>query len=1068
MARRKRKILRIAGWVLLGFISFISLTSLVFYLSRGWVKERALAYLNEMQPGYVNMGKINLIPFMDFPRAAIQLKNVRYYESARLKDSLPADPILSMNEIFVSLDVIDLIRGDLIVTRAKLEEGNIGIVVYEDSVTNLERALGIRFGEKDDRGGNQGLPSLRIDLDRLQLTGIQLEMQDRTGGSYVDLMISDLESQFSYLPRLVRTAVELDMEINSFRHLSLSSETNRKLRFDSQISYDVPFRKITIHPSSLALSDLMLEVWGSYDLMDDPFLDLGFRATSEGLDVLNFLLRGVLDMEEIEQIGAGTINLEGSLSGDPAKGLPLIRATGTASQVGFRIKSLRQDVTGISFRASASTGNLSDLSEAVLQVENFRANFPEGFITGRFTAQNMLLPQVDMEVHADVEVTGLEQMIAWDAVSDLAGHVKLDGRFSGLLDRTGDDFLNEAGDFTARLADLGFVYRGDTVEKASGELYLMGNVVGARRMDLQVNGNRILLEAEAENLMHAMLGFQRDVRAEVTLSSDRINPSALLGDTSLAGVLGEEIRDLHFSAGAVISKPELDRFLRQDSLPRFLFSLDSFGVRLPVYAEISDLRASMKFGPDTLDIDYLGGRIGRSGFGFSGTVVNHTAIGRKDSAAVVSLSYDLSSGFLEAEEIFTFREKFLLPEIYRKESLEHVRLAGSARMPVSVLLDDGASPDFELDIKELGCSFGTIPLALDQFVVKIRKESHRVTVEDFRGRVGENNLVMRASLEHVTDSLQEMTGNIFLESELLDFNQLMYFNRTKAQGDPEGMTDTVKDSSQSGQPLRLDRLQYPQINVVMDLGEIRLADYRIMGVKGVLRSTKEKILYMDSLVVFPESGGQIALDGQFNVSGPHFYTFSTALDLKKVNLNDLDFEMTWGEESYTLKENFAGLITAKGLAEIFITPDLTFDISTSTAIFDVALTDGALINFTPLQAAAKYLDNKDLNDVRFASLRNRFTLVDSRIMIPLMSVGSTIGQLLIEGEQGLDNSYLYLVRIPTWLVRDAARSMLIQRGRDQDQDQIHEMQMGKFLVLTAWSDGVASEIKTGDRRDRYQ
>jgi len=161
-------------------------------------------------------------------------------------------------------------------------------------------------------------------------------------------------------------------------------------------------------------------------------------------------------------------------------------------------------------------------------------------------------------------------------------------------------------------------------------------------------------------------------------------------------------------------------------------------------------------------------------------------------------------------------------------------------------------------------------------------------------------------------------------------------------------------------------------------------------------------------------------------------------------------------------------VDAKGLAEIFITPELNVDMPASTAQFNVTVNDGALINFTPLQAAGKFLDSKDLNNVRFATVRNSFTLMDSKLIIPLMNVESTIGQMLIVGEQGLDGSYLYLVRVPPKLAREAARSAMSEGSKDDGEDQITQMKRGDFLGITLWSDGIESDVKLGDRRDKFR
>lgn len=1062
MVGRRRKILRAIGWVFLGFFSLIAVICLLFYLNRGWIMDRAVGYLNESQPGKVKVEKINLIPFISFPGVAVQLKNVSYDEPSIPEDSIDREPILLLEEIFLSLDVIDLIRGDVKVSRAGLGDGYIRIELYEDSITNLEYALGFRFGKKDKKSKEPGFPSMAIDLDRLQMTNIQLVMVDRVRGHHVDLMVNSLENRFSYLPERTETGLKVDVDINSINYLTVSSEIKRNIQFESDVSFDALLKRITINPSLLKLSGLILEVWGSCDFLEEPCMDLGFRASNTGLDVLNFLLRGILDLDEIEQIGSGSIHLDGHVEGNVGKELPVIRVKGTADQIGFRIKSIKEDVTGISFRAFASSGEKRDLSEGMIQVEGFRANFQEGDMTGRFSVKNMVTPEVDVEVRSDIRLAGLEKMINTDAIADLKGRVKLEGRIRGVMDLGKSEFLNDAGSVTAVLDDVGFVMDRDTVDRMNGEVFVRENIIGTRNLELNINRNRIQLGVRVEDLLLYLLGFEKGVKADMTIASDHLYPAALFRDTSLVKLLGEEIRGLHFRAGAQIAKKELDAFLKSDSVPEMLLSLDSFGVELPLYADISNMNASLKFGPDTLDLYHLNGIVGESGFGFSGRVINYGALGREDPGAIIRMEYNLASGLMKAEDLFAFRDGFLLPETYRTEYLEDFRLAGSIMAPVSGLVDEDTPLNFDLNITDLAWNFRYYPLAFDQFIMNIRRDGDQVFVDDFRGQIGESNLKMKARIENITDSVENLAGSLVLESDLLDFNQLLNYQLPEDPGD-----STVIDSAEIREPPRLDQIDYPRFSFTVDIDELRYGSYRIFGMKGSFRATREKIFYLDHMVTSGESGGQIEFNGQLNVSDPRYYTFSTELNLKEVNVKDLDFEMTSGEESYTLKENFEGLVSAKGLAEIFITPDLKFDMSTTTAVFDVSVTDGALINFTPLQAAAKYLDNKDLNHVRFASLRNRFTLADSRIMIPLMSVGSNIGQLLIEGEQGLDNSYLYLLRIPTWLVRDAARSVLTGNEDEQDEEKIYEMKMGKFLVLTAWSDGKASEVRTGDKRTRY-
>ena len=86
-----------------------------------------------------------------------------------------------------------------------------------------------------------------------------------------------------------------------------------------------------------------------------------------------------------------------------------------------------------------------------------------------------------------------------------------------------------------------------------------------------------------------------------------------------------------------------------------------------------------------------------------------------------------------------------------------------------------------------------------------------------------------------------------------------------------------------------------------------------------------------------------------------------------------------------------------------------------------------------------------------------------------MKVESSVGLLLIEGEQGLDKSFLYLLRVPTKLARQAAKSVMSAGdGNQEGNDEVVKMQRGDFLMITVWSDGTESDYKLGDKRDKFR
>jgi len=1031
--------------------------------------KRALVYLNENRPGEVQLLQMNLIPLMDFPDAVVQLKDVSLYENPVRVDSLHQEPIFYIHELYVSLDVPELIRGNIKVEQFRLEDGFIRVEVDGDSIMNLEKALGIRFGgQAEDSGDDVSADStLTINMERIEMNNILALYHDQTSSDRLSLQINSLESSFSYLPDIISAGLELNVDINTIKYQTFNVENKSDVRFSSRIQFTQESKTVEIEPSGLSIAGLELETWGMYEFQDVPRINIAFRATNTGLDVLNFLFLGVLDMDEIEQIGPGSIHLDGSVTGSLGEELPVVRVNGSAHGLGFRIKTIERDVTDISFALYATNGGEADFSEAQIEIQGFSATYPEGTLRGDIRARNLVTPEIDLKLKGEIDLAGLEQMIELENLRGMEGHVQLDCNLGGVIDRSTDKFLDEAGSVVVSMDDVGLVYGKDTVSELDGTIYMDGNVVGARGLGLTLNGSSADIEVKIENILGYILDYDNDVNIQMALDSDRILPGRITHDSVINALLGKELNGLHFIAEATISNEELDAFIDHDTLPEFNLSLDSFGIELPVYADISDMSASMTFDTDTLTLHHLRGTIGSSGFAFSGKAVNLEGLMNKDSGEIVSLEYSLSSPMMRAEDLLIYKSGFLLPETYMTEHLENFRLEGSASFPVEGLVYDSIDMDFGVDITELGWHFRYYPMALRQFRVQARKDGDVLFIDKLEGSIGESNLKLIASIGNYADSsLENMYGNLELQSDLLDFNLLLDYQLPGIDSS-EVTASSRADSLEVAELPRLDQMEFPNFDINLDIDELRFSGNSLYDVKGAFRLSTRKIFHIDELEISGMSGGHVGLNGEVIVSGP-MYRVSTQMELDSFNIRDLDFEMGTGEETYSLKENFAGIVTGSGQAEIYLNSQLEPDLDSSTMVFQMDVKEGELVNFAPLKAAGKVMDNKDLDYVRYSTSLIRMSLADSLITIPLTNVESTMGQILIEGEQGLNNDYLYLLRVPPWLVKDVTKSVFARSKDDGKEDEIRKMKMGNFVVLTLWKRGEDSGAVRGDQREKYR
>ena len=192
--------------------------------------EKVVDYLNENRPGEVQIAQMNLLPLMDFPNSVLQFKDFTLYENPVRADSLHQEPILYIHELDLSLDILELIRGNIKVDQFRLENGFVRLEVYPDSLMNLEKALGSLTRENSSSEGEKSDSTLSIDVDKIELINILALYQDHNSDDEFNIQVNQLESQFSYLPGLIESGIELNIDINSFKYQNINLEKQKQLQ----------------------------------------------------------------------------------------------------------------------------------------------------------------------------------------------------------------------------------------------------------------------------------------------------------------------------------------------------------------------------------------------------------------------------------------------------------------------------------------------------------------------------------------------------------------------------------------------------------------------------------------------------------------------------------------------------------------------------------------------------------------------------------------------------------------------------------------------------------------------
>lgn len=1061
----KRALKLITKWffrILLGIAGLILLLVLIFYLLRGRIIDKAISYVNDEQPGEVYLDNLQLRPFLNFPDVSLQLMEVMLYEN---KDRTDFDsiPIVRIDDIYVSVDLVKLIKGEYDVSNIRISGGEVNYIIGSDSVSNIERALGMRFNQAEEEVESETDSSVfTFNLESFQIRNLNLNYHDDPGETMVSLRLNGLESAVFYHPDTITASIMMHADVFSALFDEIVLDKPRSVSFSTSVKYDQVSERILLSRSMMDLNDAIFELEGDIQLAEQN-VNLKFSAKNRGIELLNFLLSGVLNLDVIEQIGEGEIAFNGNVSGSYDDAIPLVELNFRAADMGFKIHSVNQSVTEIGFVGYASNGRAKDFSEAEVRLDDFHLKFPEGSLDATVQFTNLITPDLFLQLEGTADLSVLNEILTTEDVKNMKGKIDFKGLIDGVIDKRSGSFLDNAGSLALNMHDVSLDVPGYFIEKLSGELFIEEKSVGFRKLNVSIDSNDLQLDGQIDYLLPYLFGFSVEPSASLTVNSEKLYYQQFLGDT----LVGQPLRDLGFRVDIRASGDEIEKLMNGTGIPAFSLAMQNLHAKVPGYADISDVKFFLTVNDTDLHLSKFRGNVGKSQLNFDLGVMNYGAYLDKDSTAEVSAKFEMSSRLLRAKDLLTINDEFtLLPASFVEEEMRNFKFKGKVETTVYELLNNSDLPNFKFLSELFETDLKYYPLPIRDFTIDIENRDSLIKVNRFDGSIGENNFNLKAEVVHLLDSTGQMGGTVLIQSDLLDIDEILNY---QLLSETEEQLVEENDSAVSVSA-GLHEIDFPDLVLNLDVKEFRFEGNEFFGINGQFRLKPYSIIYLDRFAFQTATGGSVVLDGQFNVSDSAMYTLSASLEIDTLNISDFDVQVAIEDSLYSLEENFKGILTADALAEFFINPDLSIDLDTSTVIFNFDLTDARIVKFAPLHAIARFTGKSDLDNVE-GVIRNSksITLSDGSVTIPLMSIESTIGLILIEGEQGLGGDMLYLVRVPTSLIRGAAWNVVTnQQRKDPDEEQeIQTMETQKFARVTVIGKDENIEVKLGDKRDKY-
>jgi hypothetical protein len=988
---------------------------------QGKIVKETLAQLNENFEGRIVLGGSHISPFENFPYMSIDLEDLEIYESKASDGAL----LLQVADAYIGFDIYTIISGDYEVKKLKLKSGFLKLVQHSDGSFNIANALTSGQAKEEFSDLEE---SLHLDLQAIELTNIDLLKLNEENNILVEAFIEDGRASF----KTKGENIEAFLDSRFLFNLILDNDTSFLHHKHVELHGAVTLidRVLNVQPSALIIEKALFLMEGSIDLENDMNLDLTFSGRKPNFDlILAFVPEELLPLTTRYENG-GNIYFDATVKGRSINEYsPQIDINFGCSEAFVHNKVAGKEVNELFFKGHFTNGALQDPSTMLLTIADFSAKPESGNFSADIKVENFESPNIDVQLNSEFNLDFLTDFFEIKDLEDVSGKIALEMNFHDIIDLSQPEKsierLNESYFTKLKVENLSFKSTSFhlPVKDINIDATMDGHMADIRQFNFKIGGSDVAIQASISDLPAILHHTDQPVEAILDIRSSQIDVQELT--QSMEDIIGidEQISDLQlrlkFNSSA-------RAFTESPNLPMGEFFVEKLSAQLTNYPHrLHDFNVDVFVDEQNFRIVDFTGMIDKSDFHFHGSLENYELFFEEHPKGTTNIDFNLNSTLIQLEDLFSYGGENYLPKDYHHEEFKKLKLHGYTTLEFDEKL---IATDLKID--KLEASMKIHPMRFENFKGELSMDSSHVEVRDFGGKLG--NSAFNTNLTYFLNQDQTKTPHIFrLESKRLDFDQLFAYNPP-----PAGKTITPEEHEAV---FNVFELPFADMNFELQIDHLNYHRYLIDSFLITGRVQENHYAYIDTMTL-QAAGGQVNLNGYFNGADPKAIYFSPNLNISHLDLDKMLFKFENFGQDYLVSENLHGELTGGLRGKVHMHADMVPIIDDSQLQIECSIYNGSLNNFSAFSALSSYFTDKNLNNIRFDTLKNNFIFDKGTLTIPKMDINSSIGYLKLSGKQSITQEMEYYIQIPLKMIAKAGMQKLFAKKERDTSDQVDEIQ----------------------------
>jgi hypothetical protein len=490
------RILKIVLFFLLGLIILVSITTFIIYLKKDDIGRELLLSVNSSTNGELEFDEIDVAPFASFPNVSLSLINPKYFEVPGARQDSIHEPILRFSKIFVSFDILELIRNNIDVSGIRIQDGHINLVEYEDSTFNFQRAFQLNPPEEKQidqvRGSMFSLDDLLLSIDLVTLRNIDIDILRMVPDRHHKAKINKSKASLQIKEDSIQAKLDMDIDIEK---VILTEKINLKdehMTWKADLSYYIQSNGFKINKSELGLGKAVFELVGDVQFDDQGFIDLEIEANDESMRFTKLIFTS----EGIDNLKNGELYFNGSIHGPLRYSQPEILINFGISDMTVTIPNSNKTIDNLKMSGYFNSGKERDLSKALFRMDTLTGMMPNGHIRASLDVRNFSAPSLKYKADIRTNIDDLDKIFDIKPFENIQGDITIRNDYSGYLKADGEwadlkqeDMFIKFDSISLNIIDVMDIKTLDgSVSGAPDSIYVNNLYLETGNSDLSANG----------------------------------------------------------------------------------------------------------------------------------------------------------------------------------------------------------------------------------------------------------------------------------------------------------------------------------------------------------------------------------------------------------------------------------------------------------------------------------------------------------------------------------------------------------------------------------------------------